>query len=380
MKKTIVSFVLIFMVITVIFSENLYCVKRFDGTYCFIDYLGNEKIVGEYLSARNFSEGFAYVETINSYLFINENGDTVLTLLKRGDVEYGDILSLGDFHDGYAKIEFRNYRENIDGYAFINNKGELKYTQLAKNESGYKPANLVRDFSEGLAAIKIVDKWGFLDKLGNWVINPVYSDVKDFHNGYAWIKYPNTDKWGLINSSGELIIKPQYHTVFDFSEGLALVLEDGGFRKFIDPNNNVVIEFNESYSKNFKVKDSDYMLNFDELNSFYNGLAAVIYGDHYDAHLYYINKDGNIVINYRSVKGKGDAAEYVSGFTRFSENRAFLYGRWSGCALIDTENNIIMPFQKDIYPTTDFINGIARCVKGKSIVYINLEGKIIYTE
>ena len=70
MKKAIVSLLLLFLVTAVIFSENLHCVKRFDGTYCFIDDIGNEKIIGEYLFARNFSEDLAYVETMSSYLFI----------------------------------------------------------------------------------------------------------------------------------------------------------------------------------------------------------------------------------------------------------------------------------------------------------------------
>jgi hypothetical protein len=53
-----------------------------------------------------------------------------------------------------------------------------------------------RSFSFGLAAVKIEDKWGFIDPNGMVVIEAVFEDVKDFCNGSVPVKTEND--WKII--------------------------------------------------------------------------------------------------------------------------------------------------------------------------------------
>lgn len=72
------------------------------------------------------------------------------------------------------------------------------------------------EFSEGLAMVKVGDKWGYIDKTGEMVINPQFdcpphfnadanADAVEFSEGLAPIKI--SDKWGYTDKTGEMVIK-----------------------------------------------------------------------------------------------------------------------------------------------------------------------------
>ena len=51
-------------------------------------------------------------------------------------------------------------------------------------------------------------KVGFIDKSGNFVIEPNYDRAGYFHEGLAWICID--DKYGYIDKSGRYILKPGF--------------------------------------------------------------------------------------------------------------------------------------------------------------------------
>jgi len=65
------------------------------------------------------------------------------------------------------------------------------------------------------------NKWGFIDKNGNFIITPTFDEVSTFQNGLA--AYKLNDKWGFINKTGKIIIKAQFADVKYFSENMAPV-------------------------------------------------------------------------------------------------------------------------------------------------------------
>ena len=74
-------------------------------------------------------------------------------------------------------------------------------------------------FAEGLAAVKVKNRWGFIDKTGEIVIKLKYDRVFSFTQDLACI---NVDgKWGFIDKTGRTIIQPQFDNAFPFSENLA---------------------------------------------------------------------------------------------------------------------------------------------------------------
>jgi hypothetical protein len=81
------------------------------------------------------------------------------------------------------------------------------------------------DLVEGLGRIMAGKMYGFVNSLGKIVIGAKYNDARDFSEGYAAVcegnPWDGTGKWGFIDKSGKYVIKPQFTFGSDFHEGLA---------------------------------------------------------------------------------------------------------------------------------------------------------------
>jgi WG containing repeat len=122
-----------------------------------------------------------------------------------------------DFSEGFAAIKVG------DKWGFMNRKGEYPIPPQF-DEVGF--------FSEGLAAVKVGTKWGFIDGKGKWVIPAGFDGVAYFSEGLAPAKIG--ERWGFINKKGETVIKPQFQdepTPFFFGEAMVTI---GGRKEYID--------------------------------------------------------------------------------------------------------------------------------------------------
>lgn len=158
-------------------------------------------------------------------------------------------------------------------------------------------------------------KWAYINKSGDMVIDVVYKDIGDFHEGMAYAKVD--DKFGYIDKKGDLVIKPQFDYVRDFSNGLASVMINGKWG-FIDQKGEYTIK-----------------LVFDYASSFGDGLAPVKIGDKFG----YLCLDGQV-----KIKPTFDCA------SSFSEGRALVFygevtpikeGEGFGFVLSNVERRII---------------------------------------
>ncbi len=62
----------------------------------------------------------------------------------------------------------------------------------------------VKGYSEGLAPAQSMNgKWGFINERQQWVIRPIFHEVREFKEGKAAAKINN--KWGFINTRGQWI-------------------------------------------------------------------------------------------------------------------------------------------------------------------------------
>lgn len=76
-------------------------------------------------------------------------------------------------------------------------------------------------FHEGLAAVRIGDKYGYIDKNGRVVIKPRFDYAQIFSEGLARIVVNHRS--GYTDKTGHIIISPRFHKAFKFSDGLARV-------------------------------------------------------------------------------------------------------------------------------------------------------------
>ena len=70
-----------------------------------------------------------------------------------------------------------------------------------------------------MARVKIGDKWGFINKAGEFVINPQFRSAWSFSEGLARVKIGGKEgKFGYINRAGEIVINTQFDFAWDFSK------------------------------------------------------------------------------------------------------------------------------------------------------------------
>lgn len=232
------------------------------------------------------SEGLWCVwSKLNSQLkAVNENGVEIMQCqLEHFDHDTYETA----FHDGLVKVG------NLDGmYGYINLNGDLAIPYQFPHAD---------DFCDGLAPVSEYFGdgeygYGYIDKNGQWVIDPMYGSaskfsygwgvlstccyvskwgkvldpfptVRPFSDGMGNVQNGNCGEWGYIDITGKISIFSEFEAPSDFSEGLAPAKLNGKWG-YIDKKGQVVIPYQ-----------------FDFANEFKDGFAAVKfdgeYGDEY---------------------------------------------------------------------------------------------------
>ena len=152
------------------YSEGLVACQKPDGLYGFLDLKGNVVVPFIYDDAGDFSEGLAPVYKQVGYM------NTVLGRVPKCKCGYIDTK-------GNVVIPF-NFQETYT--ASMNEFHEGLAVQGVNNNNKYGSV------------------FGYIDKKGNWVIEPKYDRAEDFNNGVASVAIK--DKYGYINKKGEAII------------------------------------------------------------------------------------------------------------------------------------------------------------------------------
>lgn len=83
-------------------------------------------------------------------------------------------------------------------------------------------------FTEGMALVKSGKSWGYIDTVGNWLVQPIYSNATPVHNGFAYVF--NNGKRGVIGKIGKLILDAVYDSIID--ERSYYLITKGGLRGF----------------------------------------------------------------------------------------------------------------------------------------------------
>lgn len=214
------------------FSSNHYCAVKKGGKFGVIDAKGNEIIAFQYddisfhsddtLFEAKSNDKWGVIDAHNNLIFpfvFNDKYDFNLY----SDCGYGKIKDVVYKLDYKTKEMIPTNNANIYGYyndyievkvdgkyGFLNKKGEMIVQPIYQNSSW---------FEEGLAAVQLDGKWGFIDTLGNMVIKPQFDHAESFGDGntkYAVVQID--EKFGAIDRSGNFVIKPVYDNLIDASD------------------------------------------------------------------------------------------------------------------------------------------------------------------
>lgn len=154
---------------------------------------------GSYDYAGTFSSGLAAIRTGDKWQIIKNTGELLVT------TEFSDVVI------DNREVCFRNNRIFVatdDKYYMIDELGNKV------SENTFNDAKVF--LSELPAAVKIGDKWGFVDTTGALVIEAQYDDALSFVNGFAAVC--KDGKWGYINTSNEICIEFQFDGALNFNE------------------------------------------------------------------------------------------------------------------------------------------------------------------
>jgi len=270
---------------------------KLNGKWGYIDKTGEFVILPRFDNADIFSSGAALVEVDGQLGFIDKNGDYIYEPVLEKAVRFREGLAPvhvpGTTDVGFIDTTGKFVIEPIylgvnyfsEGLAFVLVDLDEQIIGLVDREGNYKQLTDIGIssgyfFSEGLlAASKPSEGMGYIDKTGEFVIDPVYFSADRFSEGLAAVGVELFKK-GYIDKNGNMVIEPVFHDCEPFSEGLALVeiKDDSGerFYGYIDKTGNFVIE-----------------PKFANARSFSEGLALV---REYDKGYGFIDKTGNYVI------------------------------------------------------------------------------------
>lgn len=250
--------------------------------------------------------------------------------------KYTDIKD--GFHDGRVLVQ------NKKSWRFLNKKGKSIISKLEN----------ATPFSEKLASVKIDGKWGVINTKGNFVIEPNYEYIGEFHDGLA--KFMKDEKYGFIDKVGNVIIEPIYDEVGNFSEGLAYILQDEKYG-FIDKNGKLIV----------KPK-------YNSVGEFKEGMCWVKEGKKVG----YINKKGKLIIELKNEENTfiGENHSFSEELVAVQQDGKFGYMNKKGEWVIEPQ----------FIRAGDFHEGLAYVAveKKKNLVrkdykygYINKDGKFV---
>lgn len=229
------------------------------------------------------------------------------------------------------------------------------------------------DFSEGLAAVKVNNKWGFIDSTGKMVIAPQFNPWQAqfnavFSDGLVAINLvsgkvngketndPTGVKWGFADKTGKIVIPPKfdgnYYAPPHFANGLAVVSG-----KFIGTTI-ATLGLNTKYGYIDKTGAFVIPQKFDDAMDFYEGLASVKVGNKYG----FIDTTGKMVID-----ALYDAPSYFKDGVAIVELNQVSFA-------IDKQNKKI--FNQGFQELSPFFEGLARFEENDKIGFIDIKGNV----
>ena len=302
-------------------------------SYSLIDYVGNV-VLGNYLKVIDLDKnGFICFDN-NKINYISLVGDVLLSSDLYNDVEVhnnylrfimindGNITSdkyycfrNGEFQipsvDGKVIELFYNPDNNINVIK-ISKEGNEYYRYFYINGDGFLFDNAEFDYAtefyKGIASVSKNGIYYAIDQTGDNIFNKTFTYLGSFEEGLAPFSVDGKN-YGYIDSIGNQVIEAKYKQASNFKNGVARVLLSGFLKKkevLIDTSDTIV-KCIDSYNYKMIIEDGYYRI-YDKYNARYIGIKYLVHSDYPDFTLC-ISDQGLILFN----KKNGDYMVLVNG-------------------------------------------------------------------
>jgi hypothetical protein len=299
----------------------------------------DQKIFRFYEDKNNIKSYEKFIQTYPKSAYVSE----AWIRLYRVFIQENGLAYLNFFKSTYPNYPFMQELEqeiamlNAQLFPFVRNRkwGFMNHEGKVLIQPKF---DFVDAFSQGRAAAGINDLYGFIDPMGAWVIQPQFSDVLPFRFNLS-VVFNDKEEAGLINLFGDWIIQPAFKDIIIINDEKVWVENDEHFLLYDIKKN----QFSET--------------KYNEISDFIDGLALVA------------NENGYALIDL-----KGNARfQYADEVFRFGD--LFMVSYNDSLALVDEENNLILPF--DEYEFAGFNpNGLTPFILKDKLGYLDAEGKI----
>ncbi|MGL5081057.1 MAG: WG repeat-containing protein [Microcoleaceae cyanobacterium] len=319
-------------------------------------------IAPQFLAAETFEAGLALIKKESGgQCFINPSGQV-------GFPKTPGISLIGSqFSEGLIAVS--HSQERTAGYLDRTEKTFIPLEFLRDQPYGDDFMGVhFGDFSEGMVRVTYLNKAGYTDKTGKWVIQPQFDHAGDFHQQRAWVDQPeirdgySIHKYGYIDPTGNVVIAPQFHKAGNFKQGLAWVstFSDRGYG-YINLTGELVIEprfyeagdFDQGIALvNFEGKwgyinlAGEWVMppRFQEIGSFVNDLAPARLS--YEDKWGYINRAGEWVIQPQF----DSANNFSEGMALVSQNEKTRFIDPTGQTVFEVDPQIseVRPFSEGL--------------------------------
>ncbi|WNZ24541.1 WG repeat-containing protein [Leptolyngbya sp. NK1-12] len=245
-------------------------------------------------------------------------------------------------------------------------------------------------------------KSGFIDQTGTVVIEPEFDQVEPFFEDRAAFKA--NGKWGFIDPRGTIVITPQFESVGNFFDQRAVVIS--GYKQgLIDPNGNVVVEpqyelliplheqrwaFKQHGQWGIIDPDGTMIANprFLDIESFSDGLAAVVISSSDQQKIAFTNRSGKIVFELpEELQISPD--DGIEGAEHFNHGRLLVFIRSLGSSIedildgrrysrfgyLDLRGQLVIPLRYS--SASPFSECLAAVKLKQGYGFINLSGEVV---
>ncbi|MCZ2391520.1 MAG: WG repeat-containing protein [Acidobacteria bacterium] len=331
MLRTVSIVVLIAFVSLVGLSQDESSKKLFSfklSNKCgYIDQEGKIVISPQFDFCDMFSEGLAAVSLSGKSGYIDETGKIVIP------PQFDYFLS-DQFSEGLASITLpiNGTRKRERGY--VDRFGQVKLLEGVLE---------VYPFSEGIALFKQNERYGYINKRMEVIIQPEFFVARSFSNGRAWVSDKSGNEY-YIDVAGRKVIADVGTYLSDFSEGLATVVTKYYGYAYIDVNGKQPIKRHFLYACLFN-----------------EGLACA---KGFNGKWGYIDKMGAFVISPRF----DEAGDFSSDGIAV----ASLDGKYG---LIDRTGKFVI---QPRYDDASWLGGLALVEASGVRQYINHEGEVVF--